>query len=202
MHFSAIKENDRIDVIGEKLVEDPVKAEFLNEFFSEVGADRKDDVFDEKHAEEVTRYVSGFDFEEDSDDQTNDCFDEIEVTRGLRELNAHKAMGPDEIHNRFLIEGGHEVVVTLVQLFNESWKSGVLPKAWKRAEVSPIPKHSGAATPDKLRPISLLSVVEKLMDKLVAQRLSTRAEKERWFPGWQGGFRPGRAACSIYSYRW
>ena len=44
-------------------------------------------------------------------------------------------------------------------------------------------------------PISLLSVVGKLMDKLVAQRLTARAEREGWFPGWQGGFRPGRGVC-------
>ena len=66
---------------------------------------------------------------------------------------------------------------------------------WKKAEIVPIPKHSGATKIDKLRPISLLSVVGKLMDKLVARRLSDRGEKEGWFPSWQGGFRPGRGVC-------
>ena len=83
----------------------------------------------------------------------------------------------------------------MVLLFNESWKRGFLPKVWKNAEIVPIPKHSGATKLDKLRPISLLSVVGKLMDKLVARRLSERGEKEGWFPSWQGGFRPGRGVC-------
>ena len=81
-----------IEVNGERIVEDSGKAESLNEFFLEVGADRRDDVFDGEYADRVSRYVSSFDFEEESKDQTNENFDEKEVAMGLRELNAHKAI--------------------------------------------------------------------------------------------------------------
>ena len=102
----------------------------------------------------------------------------------MRELNAHKATGPDKLPNRFLIEGGNEMILSLLLLFNESWSKGKLPKAWKKAEIVAIPKHGGTTTSraEKLRPISLLSVVGKLMDKLLARRLSDRGERAGWFP--------------------
>ena len=95
-----------VELNGERFVKDSDKAEALNKYFSEVGADQKDDVFDEQYADGIHRYVSDFDFAEESDDQSNDFFDEEEVSNGLRELNAHKATGADEVHNRFLMQGG------------------------------------------------------------------------------------------------
>ena len=99
------------------------------------------------------------------------------------------------MHNRFLIEGGNDIILSLLQLFNESWMRGEMPRIWKNADIIAIPKHGGSSKIEKMRPISLLSVVGKLMDKLVARRLSDRGEREGWFPSWQGGFRPGRGVC-------
>lgn len=94
----------------------------------------------------------------------------------MRELNAYKAIGPGKLHNRFLIEGGNEMLLTLLQLFNESWTRGKLPKTWKRAEIVAIPRHGGTTAAEKLRPISLLSVVGKLMDKLVVDIVGKRGK--------------------------
>ena len=181
-----------MEIGGRKIFEDATKAEVMNEFFSELGVDREEDTFDDAHRHEVNRYVSNFDFGEECKAATNELFTECEVERGVSELNAYKTTGPDKVHNRFLMEGGSEVVLSLLQLFNESWKRGQLPKEWKKAEIVPIPKHSGTTKVEKLRPISLISVVGKLMDKLVARRIAERGEREGWFPSWQGGFRAGR----------
>jgi len=76
----------------------------------------------------------------------------------------------------------------LVDIFNESWTRGKLPKDWKRAEIIPIPKHAAASCVERLRPISLLSVVGKLMDKLVARRVSNKGEREGVGPTFAGRF--------------
>jgi len=46
-----------------------------------------------------------------------------------------------------------------------------------------------------MRPISLLNAVCRIMDRLVAGRITERGEREGWFRPWQGGFRAGRGVC-------
>ena len=169
----------------------------MNRYFSEVGADLKTDHFDEKHREEVETFVLEHDSSLGDDSGINRAFSEEEVSRQIKLLDRHKATGPDEIHNLFLIEGGPSVVSAVTRLFNESWRRGCLPRCWKEADIIPIPKHAAASEVSKFRPISLLSVVGKLMDRIVARRVTERGEMERWFLPWQGGFRPGRGVCVI-----
>ena len=171
------------------------KAEAMNRYFSEVGADLKTDHFDEKHREEVETFVLEHDSSLGDDSGINRAFSEEEVSRQIKLLDRHKATGPDEIHNLFLIEGGPSVVSAVTRLFNESWRRGCLPRCWKEADIIPIPKHAAASEVSKFRPISLLSVVGKLMDRIVARRVTERGEMEGWFLPWQGGFRPGRGVC-------
>jgi hypothetical protein len=56
----------------------------------------------------------------------------------------------------------------LLNLFNMSWKEGKLPIFWKNAIIHGIPKPSD---PDNPRPISLLSVLDKILEKMVHSRL-------------------------------
>lgn len=87
------------------------------------------------------------------------------------------------------------MILSLLQLFNESWLRGEMPKVWKTVEVVAIRKHGETTKAENLRLISLLSAVGKLRYKTVARRLSDRGERADWFPSWQGGFRPGRGVC-------
>ena len=56
----------------------------------------------------------------------------------------------------------------------------------------PIPKTSSATQVSQFRPISLLSVVSKIMEGILARRISTKAENDKWFKPFMGGFRPRR----------
>ena len=63
-----------------------------------------------------------------------------------------------------------------------SWQLGRLPDAWKIAKVTPIPKVSRFSNIDvsDLRPISVLSVVSKVMETIVTNRLMTVVEERGW----------------------
>jgi len=165
------------------------------EYFANLGADREGESFDEQHRSQTENFLQQQDWKEEEKHEINEPISEQEVANAIKLLDKHKATGPDKVHNRFLIEGGSAIVNAITLLFNESWRRGELPKGWKRAEITLIPKHAAASQVEKLRPISLLSVVGKLMDKIVAARVTTRGEKEEWFLPWQGGFRSGRGVC-------
>ena len=108
-------------------------AEVMVKYFSEVGADTEQDSFDETHKYDVESFLKEYDWKEDGKDCTNAPFTEREISKFLRQLNKHKATGPDKVHNRFLIEGGECVTKALTELFNESWSRGYLPRSWKQA---------------------------------------------------------------------
>merc|ERR1711991_664962 len=61
---------------------------------------------------------------------------------------------------------------------------------WNMGIIIPIPKVSTSKVRlDKFRPISLLPVVGKIMEKIVTKRLTDIAEKCEWLPKFQHGFR-------------
>ena len=191
---TTVKPPTTLEHSGRTIVSNKDKAEILNRFFSETGEDTKDDAFDEKHAEETAKRVRSFDFRDGDICAENGRITEAEVQQEVRALRPNKASGIDGIHTRFLLHGGPVVVTTLTLLLNESWRRGDLYTLWRVAEISPVPKSAQANTADKFRPISLLSVVGKVMEGIVAARISARAEREHWFLDLQGGFRPGRGS--------
>ena len=84
------------------------------------------------------------------------------------------------------------MLLSLHFLFNVSFERGSLPREWKLAHIVPIPKKVGCRIPLH-RPISLLSVTGKLLDRIAAERVTHHAERNQWFAPFQGGFRRGRS---------
>ena len=103
---------------------------------------------------------------------------------------ADSSPGHDRITPRMLLYGGPAVRDALLFLFNKSLSLGRLPEAWKLAKVHPIPKpdkdHSDVSN---YRPISLLSVAGKLMERVIHHRLSQVLLQQEWLSPLQSGFR-------------
>ena len=57
-------------------------------------------------------------------------------------------------------------------LFNRSFSEGRVPSAWKEAVVVPVFKGRCESSPSNYRPIALLSIVSKVMEKIVHKRFS------------------------------
>ena len=92
-------------------------------------------------------------------------FTEEEVYNMLRTLDVSKSNGHDNISARILKETALSMTSIVTQLFNISIKLGELPDEWKVARVSPIPKSGKSSDPTNYRPISLLSILSKLLEK-------------------------------------
>ena len=86
-------------------------------------------------------------------------------------LNESRACGPDVIPARLLKEGAESICTSLAYLFQMSLDSGTLPSDWTSANVVPVFKRGDRHQPSNYRPISLTSLVVKVMEKIVHLRL-------------------------------
>ena len=90
-----------------------------------------------------------------------------EVESVLKALQTGKASGPDAINNRILKELAKPLSFPLSDLFNASLIKGKVPALWKQANVTPIHKKNDPSEITNYRPISLLSTVGKVLEKIV-----------------------------------
>ena len=90
-----------------------------------------------------------------------------DVNSVLSTLSTDKATGPDEISARLLKECENEIAPSLTALFNKSLSLGKVPQEWKEANVTPIHKKEDIRDVRNYRPISLLSLVSKLLERVI-----------------------------------
>ena len=124
-----------------------------------------------------------------------------ELESALQSLKPKQAPSPDGVTNELLIHLGPEAKKKLLQIYNASWKHGIVPQEWKKAILIPIhkpgkPKNS----PSSYRPISLTSCLCKLLERILNSRLMWFMEKERKFDDEQAGFRPCRSTEDQVTY--
>ena len=91
------------------------------------------------------------------------CTDE-EVYGMLSSLDVSKASGPDGVSARMLKMTAEFIAPSVCKLFNISLQTGRVPQGWKQSIIVPVPKTSAACTPDNYRPVSLLSVLSKVLE--------------------------------------
>ena len=100
-------------------------------------------------------------------DQLIESFSEIEVEKLLVKLGSEKACGTDEIHPHVLKSCAQDFAKPLSIMFRRSLIEGQVPRQWKEANVSPIFKKGSRIDAANYRPVSLTSVVCKVMERLV-----------------------------------
>ena len=79
-----------------------------------------------------------------------------------------------------LKETALSITPAVTQLFNVSIQLWEIPEEWKSARVTPIPKSRDHPTPENYPPISLLSVLSKLLEMHIRNLLVVHLE-EYWF---------------------
>ena len=95
----------------------------------------------------------------------------LSVAKALRGQSTSKATGPDNIPAVFLKECAHSLAPSLSYIANRCLKEGVFPQAWKETLVVPVPKVSSPTSYSDFRPISLLPIAGKVVEKCIAEIL-------------------------------
>ena len=115
---------------------------------------------------------------------------EDDVLKELSFLATDKASGLDDIHPRLLKEGAPFISAPLTHMFNVSLKTGRNPRDWKRSRVTPVFKNGDKTDPNNYRPISIISSVMKVLEKLLDNQVRQYLKENNILSKCQSGFRP------------
>jgi len=113
-----------------------------------------------------------------------------DVVAGVRAL-PDKQCASDPMPTRLLKENVDVLAPFLVELFNRSMTLGVVPSVFKAAYITPLLKKTDLDPTDtkSYRPISNLSVLSKLLERLVARQLLDYLTASRLLPDLQSAYR-------------
>ena len=89
------------------------------------------------------------------------------VLKGLKALDPSKGAGIDNVPPVFLKYAAESLMKPLHYLFNNFLKEGYFPDLWKSARITPVHKDGSRKEVTNYRPISILSALSKLFEKLV-----------------------------------
>ena len=120
------------------------------------------------------------------------------VKKVIRNFDLSKASGRDCIPVVVLKNCEPELSYILAELFNKCLKESCFPDCWKVSSVAPIFKNVGErSTAKNYCPVSLLSVVSKVFEKLVNNRIVDHLEKFSFFSDFQYSFRSSQLTADL-----
>ena len=123
--------------------------------------------------------------------------DEVEKAISKQKDNACSPL--DLIKNSMLTAGSVAVVESLVILLNLIFDSGHSPAQWQTGVMTLMPKDGDSTDWANYRGITLLSVVGKIFESILAERIFQHLEHSGQLPAEQGGFRRG-FGCSDHIF--
>ena len=119
------------------------------------------------------------------------CISEEKILKIIRSLNPNKAHGWDEISIRMIKLSDVSLVTPLKIIFTNCLKHGVFPEIWKCANVVPVHKKNEKNLKSNYRPISLLPIFGKMLERLMYDSLYSHLVSCDLLNPNQSGFRPG-----------
>lgn len=119
---------------------------------------------------------------------------ELEIERSLKAAKGSTAPGEDDLPTLVWKQLWKYLKHFITEIFTVSINLGHHPQRWRRAKIVVLrkPGKPDYTVPEAYRPISLLNTLGKLLEAVIARRLSYLAEKHGLLPDSQFGGRPGR----------
>ncbi|GAB0179869.1 mitochondrial enolase superfamily member 1 [Grus japonensis] len=123
--------------------------------------------------------------------------EEYRVRDHLGNLDIHTSfMGPDGMHPQVLRELADVIARPLSIIFERSWRTGEVPEDWRKAYVTPVFKKGKKEDPGSYRPVSLISIPGKVMERLIPWVINKHVEEKAIGSG-QHGFTKGKSCLTI-----
>ena len=183
------KDNEVLVVEGKGLVNDKDKANAFAKTYKKVSRiprgpsdrtiKRKNRQFLNNNTREKNHYEEDLTWEE--------------LERAINDTKNNKAPGEDTIPHDIIKQLGPKARKFILHIFNRIWQGEPIPQGWRTAIIKPLlkegkdPKSTGS-----YRPISLTDCLGKLLEKIIADRLSAYLEENGMLNEHQAGFRKER----------
>ena len=170
------------DDFNRKVTDKTRTSDLLNEYFTNIGPN-----MDSK----IPNTARIFSFPSSTKSFAFDSITEDEVFVQMQQLNPNKVPGPENIPVKFLRVLSTIISPYLSNIFNKCFEYGEYPDALKNAKIIPIHKARQKDVVGNYRPISLISPLSKVFEKLLYIRLTKFFSKNDIITKQQFGFRQG-----------
>ena len=178
-----------IDQVTNTPVPQDQAAELINTFFANIGPALANN-FGE---------IRDVDFT--SDPQTPSDMPEIQTTEKdvldiCKKIHTSKASAVPNLSAMILKDAFLALIPQLTYLINLSFSIKVFPAKWKHATIIPLPKSGDLSNPGNYRPIALLPLPSKIIERIAHNKISGYMETNNIFNDSQGGFRKNHSTTS------
>ena len=126
----------------------------------------------------------------------NLAFTESKVKIKIDKLNPSSSPGPDGITARVLKEMRDIIALPLSLIFTKSLQEGAVSQIWKQANINPIFKKGVKGKPGNYRPVSLTSIVCKLMESILRDGITEHLTSNNLINNSQHGFMKNRSCLT------
>ena len=170
--------------IDNQYVQDPKKvADHFGKFFQNIGPSLADKIPATENS--FNDYLPDPVQSRFKMDDTN----EIEIYETILSLKDKKSTGFDNLPTKIIKISASIISPILSHIFNKSFSTGIFPEGLKIGKIIPIFKSGDKNDVNNYRPISILTILAKVMEKLVYKRLMNYLNKNNILYNYQFGFR-------------
>ena len=165
---------------------------YANAFFTSIGSNIiRDTGFDMNNwSFKGTQFPSVFDLHD---------VNIIDVISEIKNLKISKPSGIDDISTKIIKDSLWTLAHQFTWLLNMSIRSAQIPTEWKRAKISIISKDGDLTDINNYRPIAILPVVSKIMERLIQTQTMLYLEENDILDVNQGGFRKNNSTTATTS---
>uniref|UniRef100_A0A914MK59 Reverse transcriptase domain-containing protein n=2 Tax=Meloidogyne incognita TaxID=6306 RepID=A0A914MK59_MELIC len=136
-------------------------------------------------------------FEAEDGHQEEIIFEPYIIEKLLKKLPNKLSHSPENINQYFLKKCATPLALPLSILYENTFKTGIVPELWKTAHILPIFKKKGSVNdPKNYRPIALTSPTCRVFERIIANNILEHLYKHKLIAEEQFGFLP-KSSCTL-----